>query len=348
MYKIIIDDKIPFLRGEAEKLGSCTYLPGASITAADVRSADLLIVRTRTRVDKALLAGSQVRAVVTATIGYDHLDTAWLDAAGIRWTNCPGCNATSVAQYVRCCLLRLDGALPFGHITLGVVGVGHVGGAVLRDMAASGLFARLLPCDPPRQERGDAPPEGAGVEAFASLDEIAAKCDVITFHTPLTHTGSHATYHLADAAFFDKCRRRPLIINTARGGVVDEAALLGAMNVGQAAGAIVDTWEGEPRVNAELLRRAVFATPHIAGYSADGKATASRMALEAAARFLGVAAEFHIVPPEAPQGYTYNPYPDRAHPDLLRYDPKVDSTLLKCYPALFEALRGNYPLRCEA
>lgn len=345
--KLIIDDKIPFIRGEAEKLGECRYVPGKDITHEVVRDADLLIVRTRTRVDKALLEGTSVRAVVTATIGYDHIDTTWLEANGIRWSNCPGCNARSVAQYVRCCLLRLDGALDFGHITLGIVGVGHVGTSVLENMLAAKLFSRILLFDPPRRERGETLPQGEGVETVETLDEIAQNCHVITFHTPLTTDGAHPTRHLADAAFFAACRQKPLIVNAARGGVVDEAALLAAMNEGQAAGAIIDTWEGEPRVNAELLRRAVFATPHIAGYSADGKANATRMALEAAARFLDLPATFAVEAPTPTEGYTYNPYPDRIDPDLLRYDPKVDSTALKRFPTLFEQIRGNYPLRRE-
>lgn len=346
--KLIIDDKIPYIRGEAEKLGECIYLPGKDITREDVQDADLLIIRTRTRADKSLLEGTHVKAVVTATIGYDHLDTAWLDANGIRWTNCPGCNATSVAQYVRCCLLRLDGALDFGHITLGIVGVGHVGTAVLENMREARLFNRILLCDPPRQERGDSAPTGDGIEGFVSLDEIAKNCNVITFHTPLTKDGAHPTFHLAGTSFFARCAHKPLIINAARGGVVDETELLNAMNAEQAAGAIIDTWEDEPRPNAELLRRAVFATPHIAGYSADGKANATRMALEAAAQYLGrPELQFQIQPPIPPAAYTYNPYPDRIDPDLLRYDPKVDSTALKRFPSLFEQIRGNYPLRRE-
>lgn len=346
--KLVIDDKIPYIRGEAEKLGACTYLPGKDITHADVEDADVLIVRTRTRVDRALLEGTKVQAVITATIGFDHIDTEYLDESGIFWTNCPGCNAASVGQYVRCCLLRLDGALDFGNITLGIVGVGHVGTAVLQNMLEAKLFSRILLSDPPREERGEKALPADGVEGFVSLDEIAQNCDVITFHTPLTTSGAHPTFHLADRAFFEACRRKPLIINAARGGVVDEGALLAAMNEGRAAGAIIDTWENEPRVNAELLRRAVFATPHIAGYSADGKANATRMALQAAARHLGRDdVHFNVNAPQAPAYYTYNPYPDRVDPDLLRYDPKVDSTALKRFPSLFEQIRGNYPLRRE-
>jgi len=338
--KIVIDDKIPFIRGVAETLGECVYRPGAAICRADVQDADALIVRTRTRCDRSLLEGTAVRFVATATIGYDHLDTDYLRRAGIGWTNCPGCNADSVAQYVECVLLRLQLA---GHIrpadcTLGVVGVGHVGSRVAR--MAERLGCRVLLNDPPRSDRGET--------GFTPLAEIRRKADVITFHTPLVVTGPHPTLHLADAAFFGPgLARRPVIVNSGRGEVVDTAALKAALREGRVRAAVIDTWENEPHIDRELLDRAFLATPHIAGYSADGKANGTRMALEAVARHFGRPAHFCVRPPELPEGYRYHPTATPPCEPLRRYDPLRDSEALKADPAAFEALRGNYPLRRE-
>ena len=356
--KIIIDDKIPFMRGQAERLGTAVYLPGAAITVDDVRDADALIVRTRTRCDEALLKGSRVKFIATATIGFDHIDTAWLAENGIGWTNCPGCNAGSVAQYVESALLllaragriRLDAAT-----TLAVVGVGHVGTQVA--LMANRLGLNLLLCDPLRLqgcggvEEGSAAAGGiADAACCATLDDVCRQADIITFHTPLTRQGLHATYHLASADFFSRLQRRPVVINSSRGEVVDTDALLGALRGGIVREAVVDTWENEPDISCELLDQAFLATPHIAGYSADGKANGTRMSLEAVARFFGVDCLFDVEAPAVPPTFRYYPEaPDdaAANPSLALYDPRRDSDALKADPAAFERLRGNYPLRRE-
>lgn len=356
--KIIIDDKIPFMRGQAERLGTAVYLPGAAITADDVRDADALIVRTRTRCDEALLKGSRVKFIVTATIGFDHIDTAWLAKNGIGWTNCPGCNAGSVAQYVESALLLLARA---GRIcldastTLAVVGVGHVGTQVA--LMAKRLGLNLLLCDPLRLqgcggvEEGSAAAGGiADAACCATLDDVCRQADIITFHTPLTRQGLHATFHLASADFFSRLLRHPVVINSSRGEVVDTSALLGALRGGIVREAVVDTWENEPDISRELLDRAFLATPHIAGYSADGKANGTRMSLEAVARFFGVDCLFDVEAPAVPPTFRYYPEaPDdaAANPSLALYDPRRDSDALKADPAAFERLRGNYPLRRE-
>ena len=196
--KIVIDDKIPYIR---ESIGMITdnavYKKGSAIGPNDVRDADALIVRTRTRCDEALLRGSSVKFIATATIGFDHIDADYLRRAGIEWMSCPGCNAASVAQYVRSVLLLLkrDRGVRLEGMTLGIVGCGHVGTKVL-DMAR-GYGMRVLVCDPPRQERGD---EGA----FVTMDDIERECDIITFHVPLTKNGAHPTFHLADETFFNR------------------------------------------------------------------------------------------------------------------------------------------------
>lgn len=365
--KLVIDSKIPFIKGYAELLGEAVYLPGAEISAADVRDADVLIVRTRTRCNRALLEGSKVQFIATATIGYDHLDTDYLRSAGIAWTNCPGCNARSVAQYVESALLLLaahgcwregkeltPATAPvnpcdlnrevFGNLTLGLVGVGHVGGSVLERARQMG-FGEILCCDPPRAER-------EGSAAFSAMDEIARRCDVISFHTPLTRAPHpHPTFHLASAQWFAKLQRRPVLFNTSRGEVVCTEALKQALTDGIIRAAVIDTWENEPCIDRELLDRVFLGTPHIAGYSADGKANGTRMALQAVARHFGIdPAPFAAVTPPAlsPHFSYYKANGAAACAEELRlYDPTRDSEALKHQPELFEKWRGDYPLRRE-
>lgn len=326
--KAVIDDKIPYIKGKIETLvDEVIYKKGSEISPSDVKDADFLIIRTRTRCDKHLLAGSSVKLIVTATIGYDHIDTEFLKHAGIDWTNCPGCNASSVCQYVHNSLHAI-GKLKKGLVA-GVVGVGHVGTLVADDLEKEGM--KVLKCDPPKGES-------------ATLEEIAEQADIITFHTPLTKDGECPTFHIADQGFFQSLKRKPVIINSSRGGVVDEKALLCAIDQGLVSDVIIDTWEGEPNINLKLLDKACIATPHIAGYSADGKANATRMSLEAVCRFLGKPMNLEIVPPSLPDNYSYG----QEREGILRlYDPRVDSSNLKQHPERFEWLRGIYPLRRE-
>ncbi len=363
--KIIIDDKIPFIRGFAERLGETRYLPGAAITAADVKDADALIVRTRTKCNRQLLEGSRVSFIATATIGYDHIDTDYLREAGIAWTNCPGCNARSVAQYVECVLLQLaahgcwdEGAILrpatatpspihreiFSHLTLGIVGVGHVGEQV-RLMAERIGFGRILLCDPPRAAK-------ESDNAFVTLDEVARQSDIVTFHTPLTQAPTpHPTFHMASAAFFRALRPTAVVINSSRGEVVDGEALTHALRTQSIRAAVVDTWEHEPCISSSLLQDVFIGTPHIAGYSADGKANGTRMSLQAVARHFGFdPVQFEAVqPPVLPADFAYYPEAQGKDiaPELRLYDPVRDSEALKQHPDTFEYLRGNYPLRRE-
>ena len=334
--KVIVDDKIPYIRGQIERLADeVCYLPGSSIGKDDVRDADVLIVRTRTRCDRELLEGSSVRLIVTPTIGFDHIDTTYCEAAGIQWTNCPGCNANSVCHYVHHALEATDRLNP--SYTIGIVGVGHVGSLVAADLEACGM--KVLLCDPPRQRAQGEGQKAKGnglasqLSTFLDLATIQAEADIITFHTPLTKEGPYATYHMADQSFFRQLPHRPLIINASRGGVVDNEALLRALDEGLIADAVIDTWEGEPAINRELLHRVAIATPHVAGYSADGKANATRMSLEAVARFMGADFVPQIVLPDAP---------------CLSVETLLDdSRQLKQYPDRFEEMRGNYPVRRE-
>lgn len=333
--KIVVDDRIPYIKGQAERLGRCVYLPGNAISPRDVRDADALIVRTRTRCGASLLDGSSVRFVATATIGFDHLDTAYLERAGIGWANAPGCNAGSVAQYVHCSLLALGATL--AGKTAAIVGAGRVGSVVGKKLREAGC--RVLLCDPPRRER-----EGG---AFVSLTEAAEAADIVCLHTPLTDEGPHATRHLLDKSFFDRLGRRPVLVSAGRGECIDSEALKQAIRTGRLGATVIDVWENEPCPDPELVAMADIATPHIAGYSADGKAAGTRMALEAVARFFGLNESFRIEPPALPCGFCYYPAARTSCEALRRYHPIRDSLLLKNGIAAFEALRNDYPLRRE-
>lgn len=335
--KVVVDNKIPYIAGEIEKIADeVVYVAGNAFTPELVHDADALIVRTRTLCNQDLLEGSNVKFIATATIGFDHIDTEYCLEAGITWTNCPGCNAGSVEQYVHAALLLLkrNKGLQLENSTLGIVGVGHVGSRV-REMAES-LGMKVLLNDPPRADRGE--------EGFVDLATIAHECDVITFHTPLYKEGKYRTYHLADEDFLFSLKRSPFIINSSRGEVVDTASLLVALAAGKVKDVVIDTWEYEPRISRELMSVAYLATPHIAGYSADGKANATRMSLEAMARFFGIKTEFNIVPPEC-SDFQFSDDLEEAY--LQAYNPMRDSELLKTSPDKFEWFRGNYPLRRE-
>lgn len=322
--KVIVDNKIPYIKEAINRIADeVVFLPGADFTKEAVKDADALIVRTRTRCNRELLEGTQVKFIATATIGYDHIDTEYCREAGITWTNCPGCNAGSVEQYVRSVLdlLQRKKGLDLKNATIGIVGVGHVGSRVARTAKLLGM--RVLLNDPPRADKGET--------GFVDLATIARECDVITFHTPLIQEGIYRTYHLVDKDFLFSLKRAPYLINSSRGEVVDTASLLASLAAGKVKDVVIDTWENEPRISLDLLEAAFLATPHIAGYSADGKANATRMSLEALCRFFGMEVEFEITPPEGPSDY----------------DPTRDSEWLKADPEKFEWFRGNYPIRRE-
>lgn len=334
--KVIVDDKIPFIREAIESIADeVIFIPGKEFTPAIVKDADALIVRTRTLCNRKLLKGSKVKFIATATIGYDHIDTAYCKEAGIAWTNAPGCNSNSVAEYIESALVllkRRDVALE--DMTMGIIGAGNVGSRVATK--ARGFNMKVLENDPPR-----AAAEGNG--KFCSLEEIAENCDIISFHTPLIMDGEYKTFHLADEKFFQSLKKRPIIINTSRGEVIDTQALLNAINCERVSDVIIDVWEREPNIDLRLLHHAFIATPHIAGYSADGKANATRMALEALCKFFDIEPDFEITITPRPRItakwilHNYNNIPLRA------YDPTTDTQKLKAHPEKFEEMRNNHP-----
>ena len=338
--KIVIDDKIPYIRETISQITpDAVYIKGADISADDVRDADAMIVRTRTHCNEQLLAGSKVKFIATATIGFDHIDTEYMKRAGIEWMNCPGCNSGSVAQYLRSTLILLcrNKGLDPAKDVIGVVGYGHVGSKVAAEARTMGF--KVLVCDPPLQDLA------LSEEEFVSMDRIEKECKVITFHVPFTRAGKYPTFHLADENFFRRLKCHPFIINTSRGGVVDNAALLNALDKGYVSDAVIDTWENEPNISLDLLNKVYIGTPHIAGYSADGKTNADNMVIEGLCRHFGMENRWHITPPALPD--SFRPHGNEDDIRLALYNPLADSAKLKEAPHKFEELRGNYPLRRE-
>ena len=270
--QVIIDKGIPFLEGVFPPEIDVHYLSPEQITPEAVRCADALFVRTRTQINKELLQGSNIRFVATATIGFDHIDQDYCREAGIHWVSCPGCNAQAVCDYVEEAISSIKSGE--NALTIGVVGYGHVGQLVAQMAQKRGYQVRLSD-----------PPLGIGM----SLEQLAPLCDVLTFHTPLTHDGEHPTYHLCDANILRLCKPGTLIINAARGGVIDEQALLSRLSTfNLQLSTSIDCWEGEPNLNQELLKKVDLASFHIAGYSIQGKMNASEMCLRAFCKFFSL------------------------------------------------------------
>ena len=328
--KVIIDSAIPFVRGVLEPWAEVVYCEGSAFTRELVHDADALIVRTRTRCNRELLEGSGVRFIATATIGRDHIDEEYCAKVGIEVASAAGCNARGVLQWVSAALKHLltaDGCEPKDRV-LGVVGVGNVGNLVAEYARHWGF--EVLECDPPRMER-----EGGD---FVSIDEIAHRCDIITLHTPLDAT----TRHLVDERLLGLMRPEAVIINASRGAVVDGAAV-----VRSSYRYMFDVWEDEPNLDAETLRRAMLATPHIAGYSLQGKANATAMSISALAQYFGLPLlDWYPdgVAPSQPRLITWNEMCNT----IDGYCPILEETSrLKSLPDDFEAMRNNYHYREE-
>ncbi len=318
--QVVIDKGIPFLEGVFPPEINAIYLSPEEITAETVREADALFVRTRTRINEGLLRGSKVRFVATATIGFDHIDQDYCRKAGIHWVSCPGCNAQAVCDYVEEAISTIKADKT--NLTIGIVGYGHVGKLVAQMAERKGY--RVLLSDPP-----------LGIGSF--LQEIAPLCDVLTFHTPLTHDGEYPTYHLCDANILRLCQPDALIINAARGGVIEEQALLSCLSPLASSPhrliAAIDCWEGEPQLNHELVQLTDLASFHIAGYSIQGKMRASEMCLRAFCEFFSLpilSINKKVVPLHG----------DSASGWLCRI-----SDQLKAQPENFEQLRKQYKLR---
>jgi erythronate-4-phosphate dehydrogenase len=346
--KIVADIDIPFLNGALEDVARMVYLPGKEIDRSDLRDADALITRTRTLCNEELLEGSSIKFIAAASIGFDHIDTDYCESRGIEWTNAPGCNSYSVEQYMLSVLLSVAGRHQLGlsDICIGIIGVGHVGSKIERICKAMGM--KVLLNDPPRERI-------EGIGDFVSLKRIKEEANFISFHVPLNRSGEDRTLHLADEEFFRGLGRKPVIINSSRGPVVDGRALYQALESGLVRAAVLDVWEGEPELDMKLLSVVDIATPHIAGYSVDGKATATRMSVQALSRHFKLGMD-DWQPEGLPEPRINNLIIDGSRFNLQEllhvlarraYDVLRDDDVLRKNPEKFEHLRASYPVRRE-
>ena len=338
--KIIIDKNIPYIKGALDRKAEVEYLTYKEMTPDAVRDADALIIRTRTKCNHNLLDGSRVKIIATATIGYDHIDTKYCNENGIKWVNAPGCNALSVTQYMASVLIHLAEKNNFdlSSKTLGIVGVGNVGSRVAK--LAEGFGMQVLLNDPPRARV-------EGSHQFVSLKEIAENADIIAFHPFLNFEGIDKTFHLADDDFFSSLTRKPIIINASRGEVVETSALKKAIKNGLISDVVLDCWENEPNIDLELLEKVVISTPHIAGYSADGKANATTQSVQSVSRFFNLGSD-NWEPNALPDGLKGD-FSVLSFTEFFKktYNILSDSDLLKSSPETFEQQRSNYPVRRE-
>lgn len=320
LHKIVIDAAVPYIKGVFEPyFKQVEYVPGAAIDAQMSGDADALVIRTRTKCNAALLEGSAVKVIATATIGLDHIDTEWCQKHGIAAFNAPGCNADGVMEWVFAALNVFGRKLPMEGLTLGVIGVGQVGHRVA-DMGRKRGF-KVLENDPPLQAAGTS-------RQLVDLDTLLRQSDIVTIHIPLWAENRD----FASTAFFENMKPGAIFINASRGGIVDEAALLAHRD--KLSALAIDVWKGEPNINPALLAAADIATPHIAGYTIVGKINGTVASVRNVARTLGIEEleNFSIQ-------HSYKPY------NIEGYDILADDEALRADPSAFESLRNHYKLR---
>lgn len=353
--RIVADANIPFVRECLSSVGEVRVLSGRDITPEAVVDADALLVRSITVVNEPLLAGSRVRFVGTATIGFDHVDVSYLRRRGIGFASAPGSNANSAAEYVMAGLLEIARRrkIALEGKSIGVIGVGNVGGRVARK--CEGLGMRVVRNDPPLQ-RQTKDSQYVGLEALYD-------CDLITIHTPLTREGIDKTFHLADREFFNRLKQGAVFVNASRGAVVKTQALKDAIRAGRLGAVVLDVWEGEPDIDVELLGMVDLASPHIAGYSFDGKVAGMVMIYRSLCEHFGLTPKFDakdfLPVPEIPRLEVETG--DATDDELLvRIAERVysisrddrDTRQIADQPPesrgrFFDALRKNYPVRRE-
>ena len=387
--RIVADPNIPFVREALGTLGDVVLVPGRLMNATGVQEADALLVRSVTPVNAALLDGSKVKFVATATIGTDHIDQKYLSQKDIGFISAQGSNANSVAEYVVAAMLEMAsrGKFRLRDKTLGVVGVGNVGSRVVRYAETLGM--RVLQNDPPRERMemvgravpsaplrqrqemvGRAVPSAPlpvgrlgepSLPVFVSLQCVLAESDIITLHVPLTKSGPDATFHMFDARRIASLQRQPILINSARGAVVDNKALLGTIAAKKLGGVVLDVWEGEPNISPELLNVVDIGSPHIAGYSFDGKVNGTRMIYRAVCEFFGIKPTWEpTLPPPPVPSCNCGIGAGEDDEDVLRrviqqiYDITADDAALRksvrasdSIGANFDKLRAEYPVRRE-
>lgn len=329
--KIIIDKAIPFMENRFPENLETVFLPSAEITKENIIDADALIIRTRTKCNASLLECSKVKFIATATIGTDHIDRNYCDTKGIEFVNAPGCNAPGVAQYVFASLFTLGFSSEF-H-TLGIIGYGHVG-SVVADWARK-MGIRILISDAPREAAGYKDVDYGKVEA------LLKNCDAVTIHVPFTTQGDFPTLKLISEEKLKMMKPGAILVNSSRGGVVDEVALQKEISH-KGIKAVVDVWENEPLINPEIVKLAWITTPHIAGYSLEGKIRATRMALEAIANHFNIPVNLNGLD-------CFPPLDRKITKELIEksYNPLYDHDNLQRNLKDFEVLRNNYNYRHE-
>jgi erythronate-4-phosphate dehydrogenase len=346
--RIVADDKIPFLKGALDPFAEVVYIPGKQITSDILRDSDALLIRTRTKCNENLLSGTNVSFIGTATIGFDHIDTHYCSRNQISWTNAPGCNSSSVQQYMAAALLKISSECRFDlkGKTLGIIGVGNVGSKV--ENFARNLGMTVLLNDPPRARQ-------EGNKNFQSLNTILSESDIVTVHVPLNMTGEDNTFHLFNEETYSKIRKRAWFINSSRGEVTDTFALKKALYSGKLGGAIIDVWENEPDIDLDLMQQTLIATPHVAGYSTDGKVNGTSMVVNSLSRYFNLPLENwypeNVPLPAIP--YLSINCNGKSEEDILSeavihtYRIDDDNARLRLSPGDFEKLRGDYPVRRE-
>ncbi|WP_312151921.1 4-phosphoerythronate dehydrogenase PdxB [Atlantibacter hermannii] len=326
--KILVDENMPYARDLFARLGEVTAVPGRPIPVEELDDADALMVRSVTKVNSQLLDGKNVRFVGTATAGTDHVDQDYLAQAGIAFSAAPGCNAIAVVEYVFSALLMLaerDG-FQLTDRTVGIVGVGNVGGRLQKRLEALGV--RTLLCDPPRAAKGE-PGD------FLPLDKLVEEADILTFHTPLYKDGPYKTWHLADEALISRLKPGAILINACRGAVVDNAALLKCLEAGQKLSTVLDVWEPEPDLNVVLLEKVDIGTAHIAGYTLEGKARGTTQVFEAYSAFIGKPQQIALD--------TLLPAPEFGR--ITLHGPLDQATLKRLVHLVYDVRRDDAPLR---
>ncbi len=351
--KIIADENIPYAKEAFAELGEVTTLPGRQMQASDLKHCDCLLVRSVTKVNQQLLKNTAVKFVASATIGTDHIDLEYLSEQNIGFSNAPGCNAESASEYMINALFELSQKRGFDPFTLtaGVIGHGNVGSRVKKKLEALGI--KTLVNDPPLQDAGD------DSVNYVSLQTIIDECNFITCHIPLTTEGEYPTHHLLNKSVLNELVEGCILFNAARGPIIDNKALSDLLKNRHDLTIFLDTWEGEPVINQTLLKQVDFATPHIAGYSVEGKLRGTQMILSAACDYFNIKSSW-LMYDHLPEKITLQINLDNDHinwPLLFNKHYRIEEDHLRLLalaelPAeesakAFDLLRKNYPERYE-
>ncbi|WP_404340556.1 4-phosphoerythronate dehydrogenase [Pseudoalteromonas mariniglutinosa] len=347
--KILADQNMPLVEQYFAEFGEVVRFDGRNVRAEQLQDVDILLTRSVTKVDEALLAhANKLQFVGTATIGIDHIDTELLNARHIAFSNAPGCNAIAVAEYVISSLYALcqENAMSLTGKTIGIVGLGSIGSCLQAKLSA--LDVKLLLCDPPKSERGE-------LVEHTEFDDLLADSDIVTFHVPLVKQGPHSTLHMLNKARLQALKPGMIVINASRGDVIDNKALLEVMQQGAELDLVLDVWENEPSILTDLLDYVRFASVHIAGHTLEGKARGTQILYQKVCELKGMCAtksltdflpKVNVSAASIADNFTNDDVGRLVH---LIYDVRRDNGILRRLLASegFDSLRKNYPPRRE-